>query len=205
MIRSREDYYRYLKADKAALGIKTKGNFLVSLVLGIFFPHYIWKFQRLLRKVEYHTNRKKGFLGKLTFVFLKFRFRKLSLRMGFSIPPNCFGPGLAIVHYGTIVVNSNARIGANCRIHACTNIGASGGSPEAPRIGDNVYIGPGAKIYGNIYIANNTAIAANAAVGKSFVEENTLIGGIPAKVIKPFDIGTLIKQVKPINPVLRDS
>ncbi|MCI4671339.1 MAG: serine acetyltransferase [Bacteroidia bacterium] len=205
MIQSRTDYQKYLEADRIALKIKSGGNPLVKLVKNIFFPHYIWKFQKLLRKVEFHTNRKKGLLGKVVFAYHKYHFRRLSLRLGFSIPPNCFGPGLAIVHYGTIVVNSNARIGANCRIHVCTNIGASGGKPEAPQIGDNVYIGPGAKIYGDIQLANNTAIAANAAVGKSFFEENTLIGGIPAKVIKPFDISTVITHVQPSKAELQKS
>jgi serine O-acetyltransferase len=57
-----------------------------------------------------------------------------------------FWPGLAIVHTGTIIVHPNARIGKNCRIQACTNIGASGGKTEAPILGDNVYIGHRAKI-----------------------------------------------------------
>lgn len=115
--------------------------------------------------------------------------------MGFSIPKNAFGPGLSIPHYGTIVVNSQAKIGKNCKIHAGVNIGASGGKPGAPIIGDNVYLGPGCKIYGEITIANNIAVAANACVGSSFLEENILIGGIPAKKIKTFDIKSILKHL----------
>ena len=64
------------------------------------------------------------------------------------------------------------------------NIGASGGSDIAPVIGDNVYIGPGAILFGEILIADNVTIAANATVYKSFEIKNTTIGGTPAVVLK---------------------
>ena len=63
------------------------------------------------------------------------------------------------------------------------NIGANGGSSKAPQIGNNVYIGPGAVIYGDISIADGCYIGANAVVNKSFVEPNSIIAGVPAKVI----------------------
>jgi len=105
------------------------------------------------------------------------------MKLGFSIPLNVFGPGLGIAHYGTIVVNGNAKVGANCRIHIAVNIGANGGK-EAPQLGDNVYIGPGAKIFGDIRIADHVKIGANAVVNKSFDEEGAVIVGIPAKRVK---------------------
>ena len=193
MIKSKKDYRSFLEADRIALN-KKKPN-LISQLIDLFFPDYIWNFQKLLRKLEFRKNCRKSIFNNLIIILLQFRFKRLSLKLGFSIPPNVFGPGLAIMHYGTIVVNANSRVGANCRIHPCTNIGASGGSPKAPQIGNNVYIGPGAKIYGDITIANNVAIAANAAVNKSFTEENILIGGIPAKKIKEIDISSLIKHL----------
>ena len=52
----------------------------------------------------------------------------------------------------------------------------------APHIGDDCYLGPGAKIYGDIKIGNNVAIGANAVVNKS-LDSNCTIAGIPAKVI----------------------
>jgi serine O-acetyltransferase len=117
------------------------------------------------------------------------------MKLGFSIPENVFGPGLAIIHYGTIGVNSNAKIGANCRLHVCTVIASSGGSDKAPQIGDNVYIAPGVKIIGDIIIPSNTAIMANSVVTKSFEEEGMLIGGIPARIIMPTDIKKMIKHI----------
>ncbi len=193
MIQSKKDYEYYRKADDLALGINSQSfNFKIRQLI---VPNYIWKFQKSLRKAEYYKNCKKGFIGKLGYAYQKIKFRKISLKLGFSIPENIFGPGLAIVHYGTIVVNGNAKVGSNCRIHACTNIGASGGKPEAPQIGDNVYIAPGAKIYGNISIANNCAIGANAVVNKTIEEEGVLIAGNPAKKIKEIDIKKIIKHI----------
>ena len=103
--------------------------------------------------------------------------------MGFSISINSFGPGLSIAHYGTIVVGSNARIGANCRIHVGVTIGATNDEKDATIIGDNVYIGTGAKIIGKIKIADNVAIGANAVVVKDILEPGITVGGVPAKKI----------------------
>lgn len=50
-------------------------------------------------------------------------------------------------------------------------------------IGNGVYIGPGAKIFGPIEIANFVAIGANAVVNESVIESNVTVAGIPAKII----------------------
>ncbi|WP_100611538.1 serine O-acetyltransferase [Confluentibacter lentus] len=192
MIKSKQDYLYYLQEDKKALNITYKPNWLKEIIL----PNYIWVFQKRLRKLEYLKNCRKDLWAKAYYVFLKIRFRKLGIRLGFSIPENVFGPGLSIAHYGTIVVNSKAKVGKNCRIHVCTNIGASGGNPKVPIIGDNVYIAPGVKIYGDIEIGNNIAIAPNSSVNKTFLEPNVLIAGSPAKIIKKIDIGKLIPNFK---------
>jgi serine O-acetyltransferase len=64
------------------------------------------------------------------------------------------------------------------------NIGTEAGkSASAPIIGENCYIGPGAKIFGEIVIGPNTVIGANAVVNQSFSEGNQTLGGIPARVI----------------------
>ena len=139
MITSRNDYFNYLEADRHALHRMERRPRL--------FGDEIWKFQRTMRALEFYTNCQTSFLGRVYRLYLEYRFHALSIKCGFSIPPNVFGPGLAIVHRGTIIVHSRSVIGANCRLHACVNIGASGGDRWAvPTIGDNVYIGPGAKI-----------------------------------------------------------
>jgi serine O-acetyltransferase len=114
----------------------------------------------------------------------RFLYRRISIKLGISISPNTFGPGLSIAHRGTIVVNGGAQIGANCRIHTGVNIGTEAGKADAaPVIGENCYIGPGAKIFGPIQIGSNSVIGANAVVNKSFPEGGQTIAGVPAKII----------------------
>ena len=94
------------------------------------------------------------------------------------------GKGFYIGHYGTIVVSSKAVIGENVNISHGVTIGASnrGANKGVPTIGNYVYIGPGAKVIGNIKVGNNAAIGANAVVTKD-VPENACVGGVPARII----------------------
>ena len=183
MIRSKKDLDFYLKEDAKALGI----NFKYTSWLTLFNPYNIdleiWKFQRQLRICEYFYNvNRNDFFWKIKKFFVVKRFKKLSLRNNFTINPNCFGPGLRIMHRGTIVVNGNCKIGSNCTINACVNIGVHPNFEEyAPQLGNNIYIGPGAKIYGKIDIADNCMIGANAVVNKSELKKGTVLIGIPAK------------------------
>lgn len=108
----------------------------------------------------------------------------LGRKFGWTIPINTCGKGLNIAHTGTIVINGCVCVGDYCRIHTCVNIGtAAGFSGKAPHIGNYVYIGPGAKIFGDIVIADGIAIGANAVVNNDFIEPNITIAGIPAKKI----------------------
>ena len=82
-------------------------------------------------------------------------------------------------------MHPTARIGANCRILPCTFISNQAGlyDGKAAKIGDNVYIGPGVIITGEITIADNIAIGANSVVNKSFFEPGITIAGAPAKKV----------------------
>lgn len=95
-----------------------------------------------------------------------------------------FGYGLRINHYGLLVVNAGARIGNFCDIHQGVNIGQNILPGSVPKLGDNVWIGPGVKIFGKIEIASRIAIGAGAVVNKSFMEENITIAGVPARKVK---------------------
>lgn len=191
MITSKKDYKFYLEQDKIALGIDDKG--MKNKVKLLFFPNYVYRFQKSLRRYEYVTNCKLSIINK---IIAKKKFENLSVKLGFTIAINVFGPGLAIVHFGSIVVSRHAKIGANCRINVGANIGASNGDTKAPQIGNNVYIGPGAKLYGGITIADNCAIGANSVVNKSFDNPNMMIAGMPAKEIKQIEIRNIIKHIK---------
>lgn len=98
-------------------------------------------FTCLLRKAEYLVNTRRGRLGRLYCKLVLFRLKMLGVRLGFSILANTCGPGLYLVHWGSIVISSKARIGSNARIHSCVNIAAG------TVIGDNVYIGPGQRYW----------------------------------------------------------
>lgn len=81
-----------------------------------------------------------------------------------------------------IIISYYAVIGKNCVIRQQVTI-AQNNNNEAPIIGDNVVIGAGAKIIGNVKIGNNVIIGANAVVTKD-VEDNRTVVGVPARVIK---------------------
>lgn len=182
MIRNYSDFKYYIECDRVALRATTKTPRL--------WGDEIWKFQILLRKRELLANTIQNHNILLRMIlsvyslFLRMKYRNMQFKLGYSIPLNVFGPGLSIAHHGTIVVASNAHIGANCRIHEGVTIGATNGTNDAATIGDNVFIGTGAKIIGGVVIGNNVAIAANAVVVKDVLcESGCTVGGVPAKVI----------------------
>jgi serine O-acetyltransferase len=184
MIKNKKDYIRFLQIEQ---GNARSFNFFYLYYKSSFQPTK--RFLLLLRTCEYLKNTRKN---KLLYVFVKYLKYNLGLKLGFSIPENVVEEGFQIPHYGTIVINANAKIGKNCRMHVCVNIGASGGGEAAPQIGDQVYFGPGVKIYGDIQISDRVAIAANAAVSKSCFESDVVLGGVPAKVIGKIDIDKII-------------
>ena len=175
MINSKEEYKRYIKYEEENYK-NSYPNFTKEL-------KKILKFQKLYRKLEYYTNCKKGFLNKQIKKILQYRFDKKSLKYCFHIPINTIEEGLCIIHIGPIYINENASIGKNFRIHPMTTIGKNiGRNQTSPKIGNNVWIGPGARVYGNIKIGDNIVIGTNSVVNKSF-KENVTIAGIPAKII----------------------
>lgn len=176
MIQNKEQLKHYLQQDKIALYKGEKKH--PSL-----FSDEIWKFQIVLRKLEYITNclNKKIFF--IPYIYYKYKYHKMSVKLGFSIPINVFEEGLSIAHYGTIVVNSNAKVGKNCRIQENVTIGTTNGISDAPKLGNNIFIGSGAKIIGNINIPDDVAIGANSVVVKDVNESGITIAGVPAKKI----------------------
>ena len=180
MIKSKEDFLFFCDQDRNALRSQTiapRWRFFLFQEGAIFY------YQKLLRKLEFLYNKEdKNLLEKIHLSFIYKKFNKISLRYNFSIPINVFNYGLSIAHIGMIIVNPRAKIGFNCRIHPGTVIGEKNG--KSPIIGNNVYLGPGVKIFGNVTIANNVKIGANAVVNKSILEEGAIAVGVPVKVIQ---------------------
>ncbi len=175
MIKSKDDLKYYLNCDKKALKITDKKIF------PMFFDS-IWKYEIILRKCEYHKNLN----NKLRYCYYKYKLNSLGTKLTLKFEPNVFGPGLSIAHFGTIIINPNAKVGDNCRIHEGVTIGATNGSSNSPQIGNNCFIGSGAKIIGDIKIGNNVAIGAGAVVVKD-IPDNVTVGGVPAKIISNKD------------------
>ncbi len=112
-----------------------------------------------------------------------FFLRKVSeLLLGVGIwPESDIGPGFKIEHCGCIFIS--ARIGSHCRVSQQVVIGHRGGfrGGGVPTLGDEVYVGAGAKILGEVTVGRGAVIGANAVV-ISDIEDGALAVGVPARV-----------------------
>lgn len=139
----------------------------------------ILRWTRRLRRIEDLERSGLGNpLRRLWWIWLKRAHLADSVRLGFTIPPHAFGPGLSIAHWGTIAVEGKARIGKNCRIHQGVTIGSSKG--QVPVIGDNCFIGANACVIGGVTLGNNVKIGAGAVIIHSFGDNAVLVGN-PAR------------------------
>lgn len=184
MINSRKDLQEYIESDsqnyKAVIGLKRFRHQLGSDPIADQW--YIWKYIKTMRYCEYHINRNR-FLNKVMLRWYLHKLRKFSRITGFQIPPNTIGKGLTIWHWGPIIVNPAVRIGEKCTLNPMVIIGHKVPGEQAPAIGNNVFIGGGAKIIGDINIGDNVTIAPNAVVVKD-VPSNVVVGGIPCEIIR---------------------
>ncbi len=111
-------------------------------------------------------------------------FKWIEIITGISLPASArIGKGFYIGHFGGIILHSDVRIGENCSIGSGVVIGVRAlGKAGVPVIGNNVYIGVGAKVLGNIKVGNDVKIGANAVVIHDVPDGATVVG-IPAKII----------------------
>ena len=141
------------------------------------------KFLEYMRKEQFYKNRR-DVLSKVLYLFCMGRKHKYGMRLGIEMHGDCVGKGVTIRHYGCVVVNSFAKIGEHCTFRGDNCVGLSHDGGKAPRIGNNVDIGFGAKIIGDVDIADGCIIGANAVVTHSCLENGATLAGVPAKVIK---------------------
>lgn len=178
MITDKDSLTFYLAADRFALGKTRKHPRL--------FSDEIWKFQILLRKCEFYKNTRNN--HSLPALCARYRFHRLSVKLGFDIPMNVIGPGMKINHRGTLVINGNSHIGKWCDMHPGVCVGDNpvlGGNGETitnvPTIGDFVFLGPGAKLFGKIVVGDGVMVSANAVVNND-VEKDMIVYGNPMVV-----------------------
>ena len=113
---------------------------------------------------------------------LEMVFNKLNAASGCIIGRGAeFGPGFVLVHSNGVVINGAVRGGRNVMIEHQVTIGAE--RRESPELGDDVFIGAGAKIIGSVTIGDRAKVGANAVVLKDVPADTTVVG-IPAKPIE---------------------
>lgn len=118
---------------------------------------------------------------------------------GKELPSTCkIGPGLCLLHSGTVVIHSESEIGVNCTISHGVTIGHTlgGKHPGSPKIGNRVFIGPGAVILGGITVGDDAAIGANAVV-TSDVAPMAVMVGVPAREISMDGASLYVKNLCP--------
>lgn len=180
MILTRKDLKEYIKADRARYGLRK------ILLLGRILndeSYYVTKFLYCLRHLEYYKNNSDKLLFKIPLVYWFLRHRYLELKLGIRISPNVVGKGIYIPHFvGGIIINA-LRVGDNCIFNSGVIVGNKYNPKDKPIIGDNVEITIGSKIIGKVNIGNNVIVAPNSVVIHD-VPDNTVVSGVPAKIIK---------------------
>lgn len=105
---------------------------------------------------------------------------------GIEIHPGAtIGPGFFIDHGMGVVIGETSEIGKNVTIYQNVTLGGTGTQrgKRHPTIGDNVVIGAGAKVLGNIRLGDNVKVGAGSVVVRS-VPENCTVVGVPAEIVR---------------------
>lgn len=92
-----------------------------------------------------------------------------------------FGPGLVLIHATGVVINGTVRGGSGVHIEHQVTIGAE--RRQSPVLGNDVFLGAGAKVIGPVVIGDGARIGANAVVLHDVPERATAVG-IPARVVR---------------------
>lgn len=126
----------------------------------------------------------KGKSAFLPFLLSRMILRHLSYKFGYEVSYKMpIGPGLSISHVGYVTVYAES-IGSGCSLRPGVVIGKNLSDDDSfPTVGNNVEFGVGCKVIGKVNIGNNAIIGANAVVTHD-VPTNTVVGGIPARVIR---------------------
>jgi len=111
----------------------------------------------------------------------RFLFPFVRIYSGLQVSPRTqIGPGLYVAHFGPTVIHPDTVAGRNLTLLQGVTIGENNNG--VPTIGDNVAIGTGAKVIGEITIGDNVTIGAGAVVVKD-VPDDYMVVGIPAKPV----------------------
>ena len=92
------------------------------------------------------------------------------------------GGGWVLIHGYGVVLNGYVRIGRHCTMYHGVTIGVANDLQKMPVIGDNVFIGAGAKILGGVHVGNHVKIGAGAIVVEDVPDDSTVVN-VKAKII----------------------
>ncbi len=111
--------------------------------------------------------------------------KAVEVAAGISLPASAqIDGGLYIGHFGQVIVHPETVAGKNLSIGQGVTIGEKGvGHGGVPVIGDDVYVGVGAKILGGLTVGDGVRVGANAVVVKDVGDEETVVG-IPARPVQ---------------------
>ncbi len=144
----------------------------------------------VFRSVYYHRLNCGNWLEKLLWRFFAILYpRERTL----IIYTRDIGPGLFVQH-GLAAIIAARSIGANCTIHQQVTIGYSNNT-DAPVLGDDVFVGCGAKILGAVKVGNRVNIGANAVVVKDVPDDSTAVG-VPARVLPRRTMGGTVQRAE---------
>lgn len=128
-----------------------------------------------------------AFLGKIPLLPQAMTYANIVL-FGLEVTPRCdIGPGLFFPHTNGTVIGA-WKIGKNATIYQNVTLGSKQldmgfDTRMRPEIGENVTLGAGCKVLGGIKIGDNTIVGANSVAIES-VEPNSIVAGIPARVVR---------------------
>lgn len=186
MITSKKDIKEYLVND---IGVYYSPIifFFVIIKLKLFGSERvpIWQVMYTLRHYEYYHNKGRlNYNQKIIKHFWRLLYRHYEIKHNIFIGVNISERGLHLVHPGFRHMNKVARIGKNCTILPMVLIGKKTPNNNGiAYIGNNCYISTGVTILAPVKIGNNVTIGAGAVVTKD-IPDNTVVGGIPARIIK---------------------
>lgn len=92
-----------------------------------------------------------------------------------------FGPGFVLIHSNGVVINSQVRGGSDVKLEHEVTIGEEKG--QCPVLGDDVFVGAGAKIIGGVTVGSHVKIGANSVVLSDIPDKVTAVG-IPARPVE---------------------
>lgn len=178
-VRTWGDLVGFIRWDFERINGKlTFRKIMMSLLFEPGFKYIFW-----MRITRYFWL-KRG-LVRIFYVPCRFILKHFAYKYTFDVSYQAkIGPGLSIAHHGYIVVRAAATIGENCSLRPGVVIGKKlTDDVNAAVLGNNVDIGVGAKILGDVHIGNNVTIGANAVITKN-VPDNAVVAGVPARILR---------------------